>query len=242
MLRLSTLDWLSAWEDCQQLAEPLKPCALLALIVPGGFEAASCLAIGQRDACLLDLYAALFGSQLPAVLLCAHCQAELDLNLSTTDLRLAQPGDGDRLEREYQDYRVEVRLPNSQDLAHIAHSADLAVAREQLLQRCVRVRTASGDIIPASELPASVIDDTLATMAEADPQALTELSCRCPACGSMLVESFDIGRYLVQRMQHWSERVLDQVHVLARAYGWTELEVLQLSPTRRARYIERVLS
>mgnify|MGYP001788484044 CR=1 FL=1 len=35
-----------------------------------------------------------------------------------------------------------------------------------------------------------------------------------------------------------AERVLLDVDALARCYGWTESEVLRLSPTRRAAYLQ----
>jgi hypothetical protein len=36
--------------------------------------------------------------------------------------------------------------------------------------------------------------------------------------------------------------LLDEVHVLARAYGWNEREILGLSAARRAAYLERALA
>ena len=35
-------------------------------------------------------------------------------------------------------------------------------------------------------------------------------------------------------------QLLDEVHQLATAYGWTEAEILALSDTRRAAYLDRV--
>jgi hypothetical protein len=39
-------------------------------------------------------------------------------------------------------------------------------------------------------------------------------------------------------VQAYARGLLGQVHALARAYGWTEHEVLSLSPRRRAAYLE----
>ena len=39
-------------------------------------------------------------------------------------------------------------------------------------------------------------------------------------------------------MHAWARRTLRDVHVLARAYGWREADVLALSPTRRQIYVE----
>ncbi len=37
-----------------------------------------------------------------------------------------------------------------------------------------------------------------------------------------------------------AEQSLVEVDALARAYGWTEAEIMQLSPTRRAAYLQLV--
>jgi hypothetical protein len=39
-----------------------------------------------------------------------------------------------------------------------------------------------------------------------------------------------------------ARRFLDEVHVLARAYGWAEAEILRLSEARRSAYLQRVLA
>jgi hypothetical protein len=39
-------------------------------------------------------------------------------------------------------------------------------------------------------------------------------------------------------VQAAAERVLLDVHALARAYGWTESEVLRLTPARRSAYLQ----
>ena len=79
-------------------------------------------------------------------------------------------------------------------------------------------------------------------MADADPQAATELALDCAACGHQWNEVFDAGHFLLHALDDWAQRLLDQVHVLAKAYGWTEQTVLALPPMRRARYLERVLA
>jgi hypothetical protein len=50
--------------------------------------------------------------------------------------------------------------------------------------------------------------------------------------------ALDPGALLWDDVQAYARGVLGQVHSLARAYGWTESEVLSLSPRRRAAYLE----
>ena len=50
----------------------------------------------------------------------------------------------------------------------------------------------------------------------------------------------DVGEALTAELQRAAERTLIEVDALARADGWTEAEVLQLSPVRRAAYLQLV--
>ena len=52
------------------------------------------------------------------------------------------------------------------------------------------------------------------------------------------LESLDIGSFVWHELTAWAQRAMDDVHVLARAYGWSESEVLALSAWRRQRYVE----
>lgn len=242
MAQLSSYDWLTIWESSLSLPEPLRACALLAPLLSGGMEAASSLPVGQRDAQLLDLYGALFGPRLQAVVSCAHCGEKLDLELTTTQLKVPASPHGGELELTTPDHRVRARLPNSSDLALAQRARDDVSARTSLLTSCVRATDSAGATVSVQELPSDVLQELADAMQDADPQAVTELALSCPSCRQEVVELFDIGKYFLQMLGFWAERALDEVHALAHAYGWSEREVLELSPARRARYLARVLS
>jgi hypothetical protein len=148
----------------------------------------------------------------------------------------------------HEGWRVHWRLPTSLDLAAVAQGAQAAPAgsdsdaRSALLRRCISGAECEGQAVDVAALPAPVVQALAQAMNEADPQALIELALQCPACQHAWTEVFDIGAFLVARVGHWAAMTLDQVHLLARVYGWTEAETLGLSPARRSRYIERVLA
>jgi hypothetical protein len=52
----------------------------------------------------------------------------------------------------------------------------------------------------------------------------------------------DVGEALWQKVRTAAEHLLLDIDTLARAYGWTEREVLRLSPLRRAAYLQMVTS
>lgn len=234
MSALTAAHWLQTWEQSQSLPVPLRPCAWLAPLLDGGEAAAQALPLGQRDSHLLSLHEALFGRNLQAVVHCPACAQMLELALDCSELRAEAPVDA-QLQVNWQGGQVHFRLPDSRDLAFAARGGDLTRAREELLCRCLgRDQT--------TELPPALLEQLACAMAEADPQSVTELALDCPACGEQWRELFDIGSYLDERFAQWAERLFDQVHLLAQAYGWSEAQVLALSPARRARYLARVLA
>ena len=99
--------------------------------------------------------------------------------------------------------------------------------------------TRDGDDVPVASLPETVTEALASTMAEADPQGDVELALECPACGHAWRAGFDVASFLWAELDAWSRRTLDDVHVLASAYGWSENEILALGP-RRQHYLERV--
>ena len=243
MPALNAADWLDVWEHSRTLAPVLQPCALLAPLLPEGQLAAQQLAIGQRDAMLLELNAALFGPQLNAVVPCPGCGDVLELALSTEALRQPRPPlDTSSFQLDWLGYRVDYRLVCSDDLATLVPTESLAQAGTRLLRRCVLNVELNGDPITFDQLPEALLEQLAEAMAAQDPQAALELALVCPSCSGAWHEAFDIGGFLLESLGQWAERTLDQVHLLARSYGWSEGQVLALSPARRACYLSRVLA
>jgi hypothetical protein len=46
--------------------------------------------------------------------------------------------------------------------------------------------------------------------------------------------------YLWSELEEWAHRVLVDIHTLAGAYGWSERQILALSPVRRQLYVDMV--
>jgi hypothetical protein len=133
------------------------------------------------------------------------------------------------------DYRVTVRPPTIGDVEALSHTSG-----ESLLGRCVVHAEHAGESVAPSELPSSVVTAIDEYLGTADPAAIAELSMSCPSCAHSWTQLFDIASYLWSEISARAERLLNEVHVLARAYGWSESAILRLGPTRRARYLELV--
>ena len=123
------------------------------------------------------------------------------------------------------------RLPNSHDLASVAHEKDTDIAARRLLHACC---------VDQTDLSGVDIDTVGERLAEADPLVETLVSLNCAECGNQWDEPLDIAAWLWEEMEARSRRLLLDVHTLATAYGWSEREILLLSEPRRALYLEMV--
>lgn len=93
---------------------------------------------------------------------------------------------------------------------------------------------------PANRVPDEVmaaLQSTISgTVASIDPLAEIELKLDCPVCAASWSAPFDIVRFLWNELDDWAARILSQVHILASNYGWSESEIVALSPQRRQYY------
>lgn len=88
------------------------------------------------------------------------------------------------------------------------------------------------------ELPDETIAAISRAMLEADPQAEITLRLTCPACGHEWDLLFDVADFFWKEISAQAQRLLREIDALARAYGWTEHEILNLPAQRRQTYLE----
>ena len=126
------------------------------------------------------------------------------------------------------------RLPTSRDLAAVAHEKDEISAARSLLRRC------AADEGTAQAWSEQQIDEIGERMAAADPLAEIVVAFDCPNCGSYFQEPVDLPSFLWAEIEARAKRTLLEVHELACAYGWSQAEILSLSPARREFYVDQV--
>jgi hypothetical protein len=192
--------------------------------------------IGERDSRLLDLRECLFGSRLEMLAPCPRCGEMLELNFQTGDVRArAQaPESLGHLARD--GYEIEYRLPASEDLLAVANDAEHAA--NLLFDRCIVRARQNGAEIAAAALPDQIRQAVESEMPALDPSAECQVALECARCGHQWTVLFDIVSYLWSELEDWAQRTLRDVHALASAYGWSEREILSLSPGRRQLYVE----
>lgn len=231
--------WLDVWERSAGAAPASRATALLAPCIDAA--ASGALTLGERDALLLDLRKQLFGSHLHSTAGCPQCQERCEWECEIDAMRAAgAASSGEPLELIDDGWKIRMRLLTAADLDVVAHCADEPSATGILLSRCVLEARHDGEIVDVAHLPGSWVERISAALAAADPQAATSVAVTCPACAHAWEAEFDIGAYLWTELDAWALRTLADVHELASRYGWSEPEILALSPTRRARYLSMV--
>lgn len=243
---LSAADVLTAWERGGRRNNGGRALALLAAACPQfDADALAGLAVGRRDAFLLDARALTLGPELVATARCPACSETLEFIAQTSDLRLpedtlASEGEGTPYHWSRPGSQVTFRLPTAADLVAIGDLPTPAEAERALLARCVLTADLDGAAVSGAALPADIATEVAAAMVARDPQAEILLNLACPACGQSWQAPFDIAGFFWAEIAAYARRLLREVDTLARVYGWHEADILALSASRRQAYIEMI--
>jgi hypothetical protein len=139
-----------------------------------------------------------------------------------------------------EDYELSFRLPNSLDLAELARLSDPEAGRTLLLERCVSKAERAGKSVSISELPAYVLESLVTRMGEIDKTGNLQLMLNCPQCARSSPAIFDIESFFWKEINAWAIRMLREVHKLASAYGWREMDILNMTAWRRQVYLNLI--
>ncbi|MGW3268688.1 T4 family baseplate hub assembly chaperone [Streptomyces sp. NPDC001056] len=192
--------------------------------------------LGEREHDLLALRRALFGERMQVRLDCHACGADMEFELDAGEFARSLDRPGRPVVQLAEDgWDIVFRLPAAADLTAAACAAD---PRTALLARCLVSAAHDGTPRAADALPAPVQRRIAEAVEAADPGADVTLNVGCPECGAPTRAELDIASYLWTELDAWARDVLLDVHLLATAYGWSEPEILALSPLRRRYYLE----
>jgi hypothetical protein len=239
---------LQAWEDGRDASPGERGLILLRLAAPTlPDENRESLTVGRRDAILLDLFERLFGDTATALAGCPKCGEQLELDVPLAGIRVPLPDHClDRFSLIWAGHEIAYRLPRTRDLAVLGaaphHAGDPAAY--WLTKRCIlSIHDADGtprDLSLADDAAAALETAIAATIAEADPQAVVIVTFDCPACAEQWRSPFDIVEFLWSRLDELARGLLREVHVIASHYGWSEHEIVSLTPRRRRHYLELI--
>jgi hypothetical protein len=181
------------------------------------------LTVAERDRLLATVYRDSFGDQIAATAICTVCGARFDLDFALTALvERVQSGPLKREVRLQDGTRL--RVPTGEDEQAVV-SLPTTSAAEMLLSRCI---VESGEGVGDVDLAAAA-----KLLEEAAPVLDLELEAPCPYCGGDNAVHFCIQDLLLGALVRERPRLLGEIHLLARAYGWSLAEILGLPRTDR---------
>ena len=240
MRPLKAAELLDVWERGLNQTPLERVLALLVAACPeSDLETIAAWPIGRRDDHLIQLREWMFGPQLANTAQCPQCAERVEWESRISDFLQPEAEGGTAGEAfglTTSGYEVRFRLPTSRDMAEVLREPGEA-ALQGLLTRCILSVRQGNRACEVEGLPEAVLADLAEKMEALDPQADIRIALSCPQCGHGWRVQFDIANYLWAEIHHWARQTLSAVHRLATAYGWSEREILELSPARRQLYL-----
>jgi uncharacterized protein (UPF0212 family) len=240
MRGLSARQILAVWEAGLSQMPAERALTLLSVCYPKTTRAElERMHIGKRDALLLSFRENLFGPHFSGVTKCPQCDASLELAFHSSEVRKNVTSEAvDPFSFTFDDFEVKCRLPNSADLLAVSSKGNTDAVANALLDRCLLEQRQGGVEIATTSLPGDVVDAIVNEMGKRDPQADIRFALACPDCAHHWDAIFDIVSFAWNEISAWAGRLLRQVHTLAMAYGWREIDILSMSALRRQVYLE----
>jgi hypothetical protein len=93
---------------------------------------------------------------------------------------------------------------------------------------------------PLANVPADLLAQAEARVAVREAAADIAIDLACPACTQHWTEGLDIGAHLWLELEAAAQRLLHEVVVLAKSFGWAERDILALPPARRRAYLQAI--
>jgi len=215
---------LRAWEASRELPDQEAALAVLALAWPKRARSEWAeMALGERNAMLLELRAATLGRRMEGFAECPACGALLEFALDAAEL-----------EGQLRAQLAAV-AESGQELARPANTADLIAASaaedEEQAGAILLARTMKQDGDDAGE-------GALERFERINGAAEIRVELACSECRARPAMDLDIARFLLRELGAAARRLMREIHELASAYGWSERAIVAMSAARRGAYLE----
>ena len=240
------------------------------LDAPLGPQTVWTLPLSDRDRLVAALHQHCFGDAIESTLTCTSCQQRYELRFSLQALlddtderareahrRLREGGrlDGPGFEAEGALLRaaptreaaasphlvyefgagLRFRAPVADDERALAQSEQ--ADGSWLLERClVREAKQGGPQLGTAEI--QLLEQALDQLA---PILSLQLEAQCTECQAVQQAHFDMAGYFLAQLSRERPLLIREIHCLARAYGWSHSEILELPRSLRQAYVALVL-
>lgn len=203
-------------------------------------DALAGLPIGERERRIAALRVATFGAAAEGASDCPACGLAHEVDPPFAAILGAPAAQTEPFTMVAAGWELVVRTPDSRDQAAILRCADPALAVEAVLARCVLAAARGGAPVAIEELPGDVVAAIGDALVERDGNAETLIALTCTRCAQRWTIVFDAGEFLWTEIVAHARRLLYEVDTLARAYHWSEADVLGMTARRREAYLDLV--
>ena len=144
----------------------------------------------------------------------------------------------DRLEVENRGSILSLRRPTAEDQYRwqVQNFKNTKQAAEQMALSIV----VESDMDMSSPIPEATIQAIGKVLQSADPLLAPMVRSECPDCGNWQEQPLDLGLVLLHHLEGIQTGVLEAIHQIARAYHWTEEQILNLPVKRREQYLNLI--
>lgn len=241
MRALDSRDMLRLSEACAPLHPIDRTLGMLRAGCPDDtLDELGALPIGERERRAAALRLTTFGPRIEGTAECPACGLAHEIDPPLTAILEAPTASAEPWTLVVDGHELTVRVPDSRDQAAITHCGDAVEARARLVERCVLAALRAGESVAVGTLPESVVVELAGAVSARDRNAESLIAMTCAGCRQAWTIVFDAGEFLWAEVVMHARRLLREIDVLARAYHWSEADVLAMSALRRQAYLDLV--
>lgn len=192
----------------------------------------------DRDHLIVQLYQRCFGDQVQSRVGCPSCEREVELAFSLQDyvdslLQGRVPAEDETWDQESACWTTtrgaRFRLPHLLDELQLRQEGPTS-DHLSLARLCVM------------EQGGESLEEIEARILRLSPWIAGELSAQCAHCSATCPVTFDVCEFFLAALAGEQPLLLREVHCLARVYGWSLREILDLSREHRRQLVALVLA
>lgn len=231
-----TAQLLDAWERALADHAGERALRVLEVMCDDGGERLDHCSPGQLNRLVLAARSVLFGDTCDTVAECPGCCAHLEASIPLAELANDESTGPAARELTLGQLRVIYRLPTWRELCTLTDQSVDSAAGE-LLESCVTSIESGAGALVLSDVDTSTRQAIDEAICAADVDALIEVQLSCPECGQTACLPMDPGSFLWDELNRWALTTLSEVAELAVAFGWSQADILAMTPWRRQAYL-----
>lgn len=231
-MAIGAAELLSVWSPGASEASQRRLARVLALATPP--EVLERDTLGGRNRRILALHRDLSDRPLEAKVACA-CGTDNEFVVPVAAI-LSAPMPPPGAEVRFGGSGVRFRLPVMRDLEPAAPPSGEARGsfRPEEHARAIARLCCLEESLP--DLGPAELAELAAAFEALDPAAEIAVALTCAGCGGQMTARVDPALFVARELDQLALAALREIDRIARAYGWSEAEILALSPERRRTY------